>query len=41
MLSLHTRIELLEKLGQYMLSNDEQWQETLEVAKISNMWFTH
>ncbi len=40
MLSLHTRIELLEKLGQYMLSNDEQWQETLAVAKISNMWFT-
>jgi hypothetical protein len=40
MLSLHTRIELLDKLGKYMLSDDEQWLETQVRAKLANMWFT-
>ena len=40
MLSLHTRIELLDRLGKYMLSEDEQWQETQEWAKSTNAWFS-
>jgi hypothetical protein len=40
MLSLHTRVELLDRLGKYMLSDDEQWQEVQVRAKVANMWFT-
>lgn len=40
MLSLDTRIELLNKLGQYMRSDDETWQEVQLRAKVANPWFT-
>lgn len=40
MLSLHTRIELLARLGEYMLSDDEQWQEVQLRARVANPWFT-
>lgn len=40
MLSLHTRIDLLSRLGEYMLSDDEHWQEMQIRAKVANAWFT-
>ncbi len=39
-MNLQYRIELLEKLGKYMLSGDSQWQETKEKAGYENGWFT-
>lgn len=40
MLPTAKRIELLDKLGQYMLSDDELWQETQMRAASANQWFT-
>jgi len=40
MLSLNTRIELLARLGQYMLSTDEEWTEVQQKAIYANTWFT-
>lgn len=40
MLSLDTRITLLDRLGKYMLSDDEQWQEVQHRAYLANTWFT-
>lgn len=33
------RIDLLEKLGKYMLGNDVQWMEAKEKASYRNSWF--
>ncbi|XZF15450.1 acyl-CoA reductase [Chitinophagaceae bacterium MMS25-I14] len=40
MISLATRIDLLEKLGNYMLSDDEAWQDAKIRARLANPWFT-
>jgi hypothetical protein len=40
MLSLNTRVELLTKLGAYMLSDDEQWIQIQDRAVQANAWFT-
>jgi hypothetical protein len=40
MISLNSRIGLLEKLGKYILSDDIRWQETKERAATNNTWFT-
>jgi hypothetical protein len=37
---LQERIELLEQLGKYILSNDENWQSIKERASRENAWFT-
>jgi hypothetical protein len=34
------RIELLDRLGKYMLSEDEEWVEVQLQAARSNPWFT-
>ena len=38
-MTLPYRIELLERLGQYMLSNDEAWLEVKDNAHRQNPWF--
>jgi len=40
MLPLEKRIEVLSWLGQYMLSDDDTWQLTKELAINNNGWFT-
>lgn len=40
MLSLEKRIELLERLGKYMLSEDEEWKNVQIMAAYANAWFT-
>jgi hypothetical protein len=40
MVSLEKRLDLLYKLGAYMLSEDEHWVEVQERAVYSNAWFT-
>lgn len=40
MLSLDTRIDLLDRLGKYMLSDDAEWQQVQHTATITNSWFT-
>jgi hypothetical protein len=40
MLSLDTRTELLTKLGIYMLSEEEEWLEAQDRARLANSWFT-
>ncbi|MEZ5015967.1 MAG: acyl-CoA reductase [Flavipsychrobacter sp.] len=40
MISLDTRIDLLDKLAQYISSNDEQWLNTKRRAMDANGWFT-
>jgi hypothetical protein len=40
MLSLEKRIDLLERLGKYMLSDNEEWLEIQENANYANAWFT-
>ena len=40
MISIEKRIDLLETLGKYLLSDNEQWQEAKENAAYSNPWFT-
>ena len=38
-MNVHTRKDLLVKLGNYMQSNDEQWQEAKQKAFEENHWF--
>ena len=38
-MNLHQRIEILVKLGEYLLSDDAAWQETKSKAGIQNGWF--
>lgn len=40
MLSIEKRIDVLGKLGQYMLSDDAAWQEAKQRALQANSWFT-
>ena len=40
MLSRQNRIELLAKLGKYILDNGDNWQQTIDNAKAANAWFT-
>ena len=40
MLTLEKRIELLVRLGQYLLSDDPQWEQAKERAVSANAWFT-
>jgi hypothetical protein len=37
---LQERIALLENLGKYILSNNENWQQVKERASRENAWFT-
>lgn len=37
---LQERIELLEKLGQYLITNNDEWQSIKERAQRENPWFT-
>ncbi|MEI2709821.1 MAG: hypothetical protein V9E96_12555 [Chitinophagaceae bacterium] len=37
---LQERIALLENLGKYILSNNENWQQIKERASRENAWFT-
>jgi len=39
-MDLQTRIELMAKLGQYMLGNDEEWVSAKWLAEQKNAWFT-
>ena len=41
MLSIHSRIDLLHRLGHYMLSGDESWEAAKRSATAANPWFTH
>lgn len=38
-MNLQERIHLLNRLGQYMLSDNYQWQQAKEKASIENSWF--
>lgn len=40
MTNITERIELLERLGKYMLSDDAQWLQAQELAVQKNSWFT-
>jgi Acyl-CoA reductase (LuxC) len=40
MISLQARIQLLDRLGKYMLSDDAAWLEAQQRAMQSNAWFT-
>jgi len=39
-MNLQKRIDLLARLGNYMLSADEEWHEAKEKASLENTWFT-
>jgi hypothetical protein len=39
-MNLQHRIDLLNRLGQYILSDDEHWQQAKERASRENGWFT-
>lgn len=39
MLNLQQRIDILTKLGEYMLSGNPEWNKTKETASIANPWF--
>src|SRR5690349_18427841 len=39
-MNLQHRIDLLERLGQYILSDDPKWNEVKEKAGYENGWFT-
>ena len=34
------RIDLAAQLGEYILSNSPEWQETKQKASLTNPWFT-
>src|SRR5690242_21330456 len=38
-MNLQHRIDLLARLGQYILSDNEQWKQVKERAGIENGWF--
>lgn len=40
MIATGKRIELLDKLGKYMLSDNEEWQHAQQRATTKNAWFT-
>ena len=40
MLAVEKRVDLLVRLGKYMLSDSEQWLEIQEKATYANAWFT-
>ncbi|HRO43112.1 MAG TPA: acyl-CoA reductase [Flavipsychrobacter sp.] len=40
MMSVEKRLELLERLGKYMLSDEAPWMETKDNASRQNAWFT-
>lgn len=39
-MDVNRRVELLNNLGQYMLSGDEEWQQVKKTASLQNPWFT-
>jgi hypothetical protein len=39
-MNLQNRLDLLERLGQYILAGEEQWQAAMERASRENGWFT-
>lgn len=39
-MNLQNRLDLLERLGQYILSGNEQWEAAMERASRENAWFT-
>ena len=39
-MNLQMRIEILDRLGKYILSDDADWQMAKEKASIQNSWFT-
>ncbi|GAA4465772.1 acyl-CoA reductase [Nemorincola caseinilytica] len=39
-LTLQRRIELMEDMGRYMLSDEPAWQEAMQMAGHRNAWFT-
>ncbi len=39
-MNLQYRIDLLSRLGEYMLANDEPWQEAKQQAERENGWFS-
>jgi hypothetical protein len=39
-MKLAERIELMSRLGQYLKSDDEQWQAVKRKASVANAWFT-
>jgi hypothetical protein len=38
-MNLQQRVELMEKLGVYILSNDQEWQQAKRQASLENNWF--
>lgn len=40
-MNLQMRIDLLAQLGEYILSDDTEWQEVKQRASLVNPWFTH
>lgn len=38
-MNLQHRLDLLVRLGSYILSTDEEWQQTKEIAGLKNSWF--
>lgn len=39
-MNLQHRVELLEKLGNYILEDNEEWQQVCHRATLENAWFT-
>ena len=39
MLNLQQRIDMLCRLGDYMLGTDKKWEATKETASAANPWF--
>lgn len=39
-MNLQNRLDLLERLGQYILAGNEQWEAAMERASRENAWFT-
>ena len=40
-MNLQMRIDMMARLGEYILSNDPPWLEAKQNASLSNPWFTH
>ena len=39
-MNLQQRIVLLNRLGEYILQNGDNWQATKQKANLQNAWFT-
>ena len=39
-MKLQNRIEILIQLKEYLLANNDKWQEVKQIAAIHNGWFT-